>query len=69
MVDLTLGSLKNHMMKEEGKKKGPACACGKGDLYEEWLKAETEKKDASDKAATEQARDNSNSNDSTGKED
>lgn len=57
------------MMKEEGKKKGPACACGKGDLYEEWLKAETEKKDASDKAATEQARDNSNSNDSTGKED
>jgi hypothetical protein len=29
-------------MKREKKeqKEGPACACGKGDLYDEWLKNE-----------------------------
>jgi len=32
---------------EKGKNKtdGPACACGKGDLYEEWLKLNPDKRD------------------------
>ena len=28
------------MKKEAKKNEGPTCACGKGDLYEEWLKKE-----------------------------
>ncbi len=36
------------MTKKEMKNEGPACACGKGDLYEEWLKTEENKKGEKD---------------------
>ena len=33
------------MSKDKEKNKGPSCACGKEDLYEEWLKNEKMKKE------------------------
>ncbi len=33
------------MTNEPESNKGPACACGKVDLYEEWLKQNEKKKD------------------------
>lgn len=38
-------------MKKE-KNEGPSCACGKGDLYEEWLKTEKNKKEVTETAAS-----------------
>jgi len=55
-------------MKNETKKnEGPSCACGKGDLYEEWLKAENKKQEASEASTTKQAGDSGNSSDSAAK--
>ena len=51
------------------KNQGPACACGKGDLYEEWLKSENNKKEASEAATSNQTEDSNNSDDSAGEED
>jgi len=34
------------MAKEKNKNEGPSCACGKEDLYEEWLKNEKKNKEA-----------------------
>ena len=36
------------MTKENKKNEGISCACGKADLYEEWLKNEKDKKEASE---------------------
>ena len=57
------------MNKEIIKKEGPSCACGKGDLYEEWLNNENNKKEASDTTPYNQTEDSSNSSDSADKED
>lgn len=57
------------MKKEIKKNDGPACACGKGDLYEEWLKNENNKKEASEATNSDQSEGSSNSSDSDGKED
>ena len=57
------------MKKETKKDEGPTCACGKGDLYEEWLKNENKKKEASDTTTSNQTEDSSNSEDTSGKED
>ena len=57
------------MNKETKKDEGPTCACGKGDLYEEWLKAENNKKEASEASTSRQTEDSNNSSDSTAKED
>ena len=40
------------MAEEIKKNEGPSCACGKGDLYEEWLKNENKKKEASETASS-----------------
>ena len=57
-------------MKEETKKnEGPSCACGKGDLYDEWLKNENNKKEASEANPSDQTEDSSTSSDSAAKED
>lgn len=47
------------------KNQGPTCACGKGDLYEEWLKLqENQKERVSDSTNSTQAEDkNSSAND------
>ena len=37
-----------HKKKEQ--KEGPACACGRGDLYDEWLKMKNPSKKKSDKS-------------------
>jgi len=55
--------------KETKKDEGPTCACGKGDLYEEWLKNENNKKEASEAANSKQTEDSNNSDDSADKED
>ena len=56
------------MKKETKENEGPACACGKGDLYEEWLKNENSKKEASEATPSGQTDDTSKSSDSAGKE-
>lgn len=33
------------MAKETKKSEGPSCACGKGDLYEDWIKLHENKKE------------------------
>ena len=44
------------MAKKIGKSNGPSCACGKPDLYEEWIKSNEDNKDkVSDSANTTQA--------------
>jgi len=57
------------MKKETKKDEGPTCACGKGDLYEEWLKNENNKKEASDTTPSNHTEDRNHSDDSFGKED
>ena len=54
------------MRKEPAKNEGPSCACGKVDLYEEWLKNENEKKEASEAAPSDRTEDSSNSDDTAG---
>ena len=56
------------MQKETKKNEGPACACGKGDLYEEWLKNENNLKEASEATTSKQSEDSNNSSDSAAKE-
>jgi len=47
------------MANENKKNQGPTCACGKGDLYEEWLKLqENQKEEASVLTTSNQAKDN-----------
>ena len=57
------------MKKETKKNEGPSCACGKGDLYDEWLKNENNKKEASEANPSGQTEDSSKSSDSAAKED
>ena len=57
------------MKKDTEKNDGPACACGKGDLYEEWLKNEKDKKEASEASSSKQSEDSNNSTDSANKKD
>lgn len=38
------------MAEETKKNEGPSCACGKVDLYEEWIKNENKKKETSENA-------------------
>ena len=48
------------MTNENKKNQGPTCACGKGDLYEEWLKLqENQKEEVSVSTTSNQADDNS----------
>jgi len=57
------------MVKESKKIEGPSCACGKGDLYSEWLKLhENEKEEVSDSTVSTQAVDDNSSADDPGKE-
>ena len=50
------------MAKKIGKSNGPSCACGKTDLYDEWIKSHEVNKDkVSDSANTTQADDDSDS--------
>ena len=56
------------MKKETKKNEGPACACGKGDLYEEWLKNENKIKEASEETTSNQSEVSSHSADSAAKE-
>jgi uncharacterized protein (DUF983 family) len=58
------------MAKETNKKsEGPACACGKGNLYDEWLKLQENQKEAgSDSTISNQAKDNESSADDAAKE-
>jgi hypothetical protein len=52
------------------KPEGPACACGRGDLYTESQNLkENEKEDVSDSAPADQADDHNGSAEVTGKED
>jgi len=44
------------MTKRENKNEGPACACGKGDLYEEWLKNENKPKEAPETGSSKQTK-------------
>ena len=57
------------MEKEIKKNDGPACACGNGDLYEEWLKTESNKKEASEASSSKQSEDGNNSSNSAAKGD
>ncbi len=56
------------MAKQNQNKEGPSCACGKVDLYEEWLKNENSKKIPSDDATSKNSEDNDNPANSKGKE-
>jgi len=56
------------MDKDTKKNDGPACACGKGDLYEEWLKAENKNKEDSEATTSDQTEDSGNPSNSTDKE-
>lgn len=49
------------------KSEGPSCACGKTDLYKEWLKNENKEKKDSDSITSNQAKDSNNSADSASK--
>ena len=55
------------MKKETNKNEGPRCACGKGDLYEEFLKNENKNKEASEAPSSGQTEDSSKSFESAGK--
>ncbi len=55
------------MKKETNKNEGPSCACGKGDLYEEFLKNENKNKEASEATHSDQTEDSSKSHDSADK--
>lgn len=55
------------MEKETKKNEGPSCACGKVDLYEEWLKNENKLKEASEATKPKQTEDSCNSANSAGK--
>jgi hypothetical protein len=57
------------MTKEKPKSEGPACACGKVDLYEEWLKLqESQKEEVSNSTTSNEAEDNNSSANDAGKE-
>jgi hypothetical protein len=57
------------MANENNKNQGPTCACGKGDLYEEWLKLQdNQKEEVSDSTTSSHAEDNTVSADDAGKD-
>ena len=56
------------MKKETKKNEGPSCACGKADLYEEWLKNEKNKEGSSEATPSDQSEVSSHSADSAAKE-
>ena len=50
------------------KNEGPTCACGKGDLYEDWIKLqENKKEEVSDSTPLDPAGDDNSSADDAGK--
>jgi len=55
------------MAKQIKKNEGISCACGKTDLYEEWLKNENIKKEASDSSGSETSKESKNNADSSDK--
>ena len=55
------------MGKETTKNEGPSCACGKVDLYEEMLKNEQKKKEASEASPSDQTVDSSKTDDNESK--
>ena len=58
------------MAKKTKKDDGPTCACGKGDLYEEWLKLnENNKDEVSDSTNSSQSDDDNSSDDNVSTED
>lgn len=57
------------MQRENKKDKGPTCACGKVDLYEEMLKNENNKEEADDSTGACQIGDDNNSADDKKQED
>ncbi|MHC1777984.1 MAG: hypothetical protein AB9834_21465 [Lentimicrobium sp.] len=57
------------MEKETQKSEGPTCACGKADLYEEWLKLqESQKEEVFDSTIFKQSEDENSSADNAGQE-
>ena len=58
------------MANKSKKSEGPTCACGKGDLYEEWLKQneQKEKEEVSDSTSAHQTDDKKSSADDAGKD-
>jgi hypothetical protein len=51
-------------MENEKNNEGPTCACGKGDLYGEWLKLqENKKEEVSDSTSTNQTGNDSSADD------
>jgi hypothetical protein len=57
------------MTKETKKSESPACACGKGDLYEDWIKLqENKKEEVSDSTTLDPAGDDKSLDDEAGKE-
>jgi uncharacterized protein (DUF983 family) len=58
------------MANKTKKSEGPSCACGKGDLYEDWMKLHPNKEEkGSDSTTSDQAVDNNSFADETGKKD
>ena len=57
------------MEKETKREEGPSCACGKANLYEEWLKNENKLKEASEANPSEQTVNSTHSADSKAEED
>ena len=55
------------MAEKDKKNEGPGCACGKGDLYEEFLKNEKKNVEASEATHAYQTKNSSKSSDSAGK--
>ena len=49
------------------KNEGPSCACGKTDLYEEFLKNQQKDKEVSNTTTSDKDKDNKNSTDAEGK--
>jgi hypothetical protein len=57
------------MAKGTKKSEGPACACGKGDLYEDWIKLqENKKEEVSDSTPSDPAGDDKSLDIEAGKE-
>ena len=54
------------MAEEKNINEGPSCACGKADLYEEWLKNENKKEAASKTASSNDSEDSSDSENKEG---
>lgn len=55
------------MAEKTKKSEGPSCACGKTDLYEEFLKTQKKEKEDSDTTTSDQDEGSKNSADATSK--